>query len=216
MTKHKKLKLSDQLNETEIDIPTLEVLLEQTQEKEHDEDLLYKNGMYFLFDDIDQHSAKALNSFIVRQNIDGNLKNDKITIFLQSDGGCPRAMFSMIDCINSSKKEVIVYGTGSISSAGFFLFACAKKGNRFLTPNCDIMAHQPSLLVENSLKNVSNTVNNLTRARNWLLSLLLKNGDLTKQEIEEKLLSDDNYYSPREIKKMGFCDKIQNISFTKL
>ena len=72
-------------------------------------------------------------------------KKDNIELYINSPGGCIVSGLAIYDTIKTLKKEVVTVGIGMCASMGALLLCgAAKKGNRYILPNCQVMFHEAS------------------------------------------------------------------------
>lgn len=64
-----------------------------------------------------------------------------IPVIIDSYGGDPYSLLSMVDTIRSSKVPVATIIQGKAMSCGAVLFSCGTDGYRFIAPNATIMVH---------------------------------------------------------------------------
>ena len=72
-----------------------------------------------------------------------NLSNDDVFLYINSPGGSVSAGLSIVDAMNRAKSDIVTICTGIAASMGAVIVACGKKGKRFITPNAEVMIHQP-------------------------------------------------------------------------
>lgn len=103
---------------------------------------LVKNRTIYISGPID--SATALLA-VAKLYYLSDISDDPITIiFVDCPGGSVTAGWAIYDAIQNVACEVSTVCMGMCASMGAFLLASGTKGKRIVTPNSEVMIHQPS------------------------------------------------------------------------
>lgn len=135
-------------------------------------------------------------------------KNNKdIHMYINSPGGSVSAGLSILDTMNLIKSDVSTICLGIGASMGAILTAGGKKGKRYITPNGEIMLHQPSGGSQGQESDMRINVERLSRLRNKLENYLSlwtgKSIETINRDCER-----DKWLVAEEAIKYGLVDKI--------
>jgi ATP-dependent Clp protease protease subunit len=148
-------------------------------------------------------------SLIVAQllYLEGADPDKDINFYINSPGGSITAGMSIYDTMNYIKCDVSTTGIGLCASMGSFLLAAGTKGKRFVTPNTEVLIHQPLGGAQGQTTDV------LIRAE-WMRKTKAKMNRLlsehTGQPIEtiERDTDRDNWMTAEEAVAYGLIDKV--------
>jgi ATP-dependent Clp protease, protease subunit len=105
---------------------------------------LANNRILFLHDRIDDHVAADVAATLLLQDCED--PKQKISLFLNSQGGDVRSVFAIYDMIKLMQSPVEVICVGSVMHEAVLLLAAGTKGLRFATANAEIapcqLAHE--------------------------------------------------------------------------
>ena len=89
------------------------------------------------------NSDTARETVTALEYLDGT-GTDDITVTINSPGGSVADGMAILDAMKRCRSDIVTVATGMAASMGAFLAACGgTPGKRFVTPNCEIMIHQP-------------------------------------------------------------------------
>ena len=134
-----------------------------------------------------------------------SMSKDPISIYINSPGGSVSAGLAIYDTMNMIACDVNTFCIGIAASMGAFLLSSGK--NRYITPEAEVMIHQPLGGASGQCTDVQIQAEHLvkTKARlNWILS---KNTGKSIDEIA-KDTDRDNWLSAEEAKEYGLVDKV--------
>ena len=179
---------------------------EQTAEDRID-NLLLDSHMFFLHGDIEEENIDRCIKWIEYENIDS--KDKLLTLYVNTYGGELYQAFALIDIMRSSKHPIRTIGLGSIMSAGFLIFACGTKGERYIAPNAGIMCHQLTDDVSNKYHDLKAAVRETDNSNAKMVKILREATGLTALKIQSKLLqASDVYLTARELIQLKVADYI--------
>lgn len=171
---------------------------------------LIEDGIITLFEPITNETTKRLVSGILKIN---NTENDieEIKLLICSPGGSLEDTLAIIDIMKSSVIPVSTVALGGIASGAFLIFMNGAPGRRIATPNTLFMSHQFSGGTYGKEHELSGRNKQFEICKSRMFDHYLKNSNLTKEEISNKLLGPTDYWmDPNEAKKFGFVDIIKN------
>lgn len=179
---------------------------EQSAEERID-NLLLDSHMFFLHGDIEEENIDRCIKWIEYENID--TKDKLLTLYVNTYGGELYQAFALIDIMRSSKHPIRTIGLGSIMSAGFLIFACGTKGERYIAPNAGIMCHQLTDDVSNKYHDLKAAVRETDNSNAKMVKILREATGLTALKIQSKLLqASDVYLTARELIQLKVADYI--------
>lgn len=165
---------------------------------------LLKNRIIFLNGEVDNNSSYDVISKLLYLD---SISNEDISLYINSFGGSVISGLAIIDTMNLIKSDVCTYCIGACYSMAAIILSCGKKGKRFSLCNSEIMIHQPSGYASGKADDVSITSNRLDKTKEKLTSILVKNTNKSKKEIN-KYLSYDKYFDSNEALDIGLIDNI--------
>ena len=179
---------------------------EQTAEDRID-NLLLDSHMFFLHGDIEEENIDRCIKWIEYENID---KKDKLlTLYVNTTGGDLYQAFALIDIMRSSTHPIRTIGLGSIMSAGFLIFTCGTKNERFIAPNAGIMCHQLSDDITDKYHDIKSAVKEVENCNARMVKILREATGLTALKIQAKLLpASDVYLTAKELIQLKAADYI--------
>jgi ATP-dependent Clp protease protease subunit len=119
------------------------LILEQTEHGPIPIDIftrLASDRILFIHGRIDEQMAADIAATLLLQ--DFNDTTQKISVFLNSEGGDIRSVLSIYDMMRLLQSPVEVIGIGSIMNEAVLLLAAGSKGLRFATANAEIAPSQ--------------------------------------------------------------------------
>jgi ATP-dependent Clp protease protease subunit len=179
---------------------------EQTAEDRID-NVLLDSHMFFLHGDIEEANVDRCIRWIEYENIDA--KDKLLTLYVNTSGGDLYQAFALIDIMHSSKHPIRTIGLGSIMSAGFLIFACGTKGERYIAPNAGIMCHQLTDDVSNKYHDIKAAIKETDNSNAKMIKILCKATGLSAVKVQGKLLpASDVYLTAKELIQLKAADYI--------
>lgn len=136
------------------------------------------------------------------KNGDGDIR-----LWINSPGGSVTAGMAIYDAMIRCKNDVVTICTGMAASMGAFLLAAGTKGKRMVTPEAEIMIHQPLGGAQGQASDIELVAQHIGLTKKRLNSIL---ADRTGQSIE-KIGHDcdrDYYLLAEEAIEYGIVDEI--------
>ncbi|KAK9803188.1 hypothetical protein WJX72_011868 [[Myrmecia] bisecta] len=166
---------------------------------------LLRNRIIFVGNRIgDEMSTQIVASLLALEALDDK---EDIKLYINSGGGTPYAVISILDTIEAIKPDVSTIAFGQAASTATLLLAAGAKGKRFAMPNTRIMMHQPVGGAMGSADEVNITTSELNRTMKVIHRFYSK---FTGMDIEtvEMETDRDNYMNPEKAKEMGLIDGV--------
>ena len=166
--------------------------------------LLYER-IIFISGEITADLASLIVSEILY--LEAMAEEEKITIYINSQGGEVNAGIAIYDAIKHFKCPVSTIGTGLCASMGAIILSSGDEGLRYAYENCEIMIHQPLGGSEGQVSDLEIMTKRFIYLKNKLTSILVEN---TKQETKKVTQDcDRNFFlSSEEAKKYHLIDDI--------
>ena len=136
-----------------------------------------------------------------------SISNEDISLYINSPGGYVNQGFAIIDTMNYINSDVRTYCVGNAYSMASIILSCGKKGKRYSLLNSEIMIHQPSGGAYGKSDDVLIKTNCLTKCKNKLINVLVKNTKKKKSDII-RYLNNDYYMEADEALEFGIIDKV--------
>ncbi len=171
------------------------------------EDVLIDKRIIYFDTMIDLSSISFLQQRIgLITDISGD-NESPITIMICSYGGDAYALFAIVDLIKSVPMKINIHGRGAIMSAGAIILISAT-GIRSMSPSAVMMIHSVQSMVQGSIEEVQQSVNQSTLLNDRMIQLLAQ---ATNQppRFWKKETKSDRYLTAEECKKLGLIDIIQ-------
>ena len=170
-------------------------------------------GLYLLMDEISINTAQSAIEWILEANFKNvEKKHKELNLVICSPGGDLAAAFALIDVMKGSAIPVKTTGLGLIASAGLLIFISGISGKRILTPNTSILSHQFSWGSWGKEHELFAAVKEFDLTTRRMIKHYKKCTGLTDKEIRQYLLPpQDIWLDGKEAKKLGICDKIQEL-----
>lgn len=188
--------------------PNLKTLVEQ-DEMPYEMTSLDSMGAFMFFGEINQDTSYLACEFILKANMLLGEEIESLSMFINTEGGSVHDGFAIIDMMEMSKLPIQTIGMGLIASMGLLMLSAGQKGNRIITRNTEILAHQFSggfygKRHEMIAANVSHE-----RLENQFIQHFLRHSKLSEKQIKSILFApSDKYLTPDECKKYGLCDLV--------
>ena len=187
-----------------------------TEEPKKEVSSLSDAGYHLLFDEVDTSSAQSAIEWIMESNLTTEKKHKELTLVICSPGGELAAGFALIDVMQGSSIPIRTIGMGMIASCGLLIFISGAKGKRILTPNTSILSHQYTWGQYGKEHELFATVKEFELTTERLINHYKKCTGLSEKAIREKLLPPhDVWLDANKAKRLGICDKIQEIGMNE-
>ncbi|MBN1997664.1 ATP-dependent Clp protease proteolytic subunit [candidate division KSB1 bacterium] len=165
---------------------------------------LLKARTLTIFGEINQKVASNITEKLL---IMANESDEKITIFINSQGGHVEAGDTIYDMIQFVEPRVRIIGTGWVASAGALIYAAPTKERRLCLPNTRFMLHQPSGGVMGPATDIDIEAREIIKIRKRLNEIFAKQTGQSLEKIEQE--TERNFWmTAEEAKKYGLVGKI--------
>jgi ATP-dependent Clp protease protease subunit len=183
----------------------------ENEEPSANKELLVSKGITIFMGDVTETTMIPLVEWILASNL-SNKPHKELTLGICSPGGDLNACFALIDVMKGSRIPIKTIGMGMIASCGLLMFISGTKGKRILTPNTSILSHQYSWGSYGKEHELFATVKEFELTTKRMITHYKKCTGLTEKIIREKLLPPhDVWLDSNQAKKLGICDKIQEM-----
>ena len=173
---------------------------------------LLLNGIVIFMGDVTVESMSPLIDWILAENYKKEKRQKELTLGICSRGGDLNACFALVDVMKGSKIPIRTVGLGMIASCGLLMFITGAKGRRVLTPNTSILSHQYSWGSIGKEHELFARVRELELTTERMINHYKKCTGLKEADIRKYLLPPhDVWLSAKEAKKLGLCDKVEQI-----
>lgn len=167
-------------------------------------------GVYMLFDEINDTSAKAACEFLLKSNLLFPSEN-VITLFINSPGGSVTDGWAIIDVMETSHVGIQTVGIGEIASMGATIFVAGDKGRRVLSKNAAVMTHQFAAYLYGKAHEMVAARKFHDKLENQFIQHFVKNTKMTAKQVRDILLREsDTWLEPKECLKYGMCDIVSD------
>lgn len=168
------------------------------------EERLFKARTILIYGGIDQKVAEAVTAKLIALDLESN---ERIRIFINSQGGHVESGDTIYDMIKFVKSEVEIVGTGWVASAGALIYAAAKPENRVSLQNTRFLLHQPSGGAGGTASDIAIHAREIVRMRERLNEIFARE---TGQPVERIQLDTERDYwmSAQEAKDYGLVGRI--------
>jgi ATP-dependent Clp protease protease subunit len=169
------------------------------------------NGIVVFMGEVSLETMSPLIDWILAENLKDK-KQKELTLGICSPGGDLNACFALIDVMKGSRIPIRTIGLGMIASCGLLMFITGTKGKRILTPNTSILSHQFTWGSYGKEHELFATVRELELTTERMINHYKKCTGLKEEDIRKYLLPpQDVWLGAKEAKKLGLCDKIEQI-----
>ncbi|MBN2412720.1 ATP-dependent Clp protease proteolytic subunit [candidate division KSB1 bacterium] len=185
------------------------------KELENKNDIMFKSMIsnrlleartILIFGEINQKMAQEVSEKLI---ILANESNEKIKIYINSQGGHVESGDTIHDMIRFLEPLVYVIGTGWVASAGALIYSAPPVKQRFCLPNTRFLLHQPSGGVGGQATDISIEAREIIKMRERLNKILSDRTGQTLKKIAED--TDRNFWmSAQEAIDYGLVGKIIN------
>jgi ATP-dependent Clp protease protease subunit len=183
---------------------------QNSEESTADKELLLKRGISIFMGDVKSETISPIVDWILAANL-SKKPHKELTLGICSPGGDLNACFALIDVMKGSSIPIKTIGMGMIASCGL-MFISGTKGKRILTPNTSILSHQYTWGSYGKEHELFATVKEFELTTERMINHYKKCTGLSDKVIREKLLPPhDVWLDANQAKKLGICDKIQEM-----
>ena len=163
-----------------------------------------ENRTIYLFEEINDSTAVAVIAQLAY--LDGHGSGD-IRLVINSPGGSVTSGFAVADAMTRCKCDVSTVCTGMAASMGAFLFSCGTKGKRYVTPNAEIMIHQPLGGVSGQASDIELTAKHILKIKAKINAILAANTGKSIEAISRDC-DRDYYMDAQEAVAYGIADAV--------
>ena len=172
---------------------------------------LISQGVQIFMGHVTLETVNPIIEWILAENFKEK-KQKELTLGICSPGGDLNACFALVDIMKGSKIPIRTIGMGMIASCGLVMFITGAKGRRILTPNTSILSHQYSWGSYGKEHELFARVKEFELTTVRMINHYKKCTGLTEESIRKHLLPpEDVWLSAKDAKKLGLCDKIEQI-----
>ena len=173
---------------------------------------LFAKGIVVFMGDVTVETMSPLIDWIISENYNKVKKKKELTLGICSPGGDLHACFALIDVMKGSSIPIKTIGMGMIASCGLLMFISGEKGRRVLTPNTSILSHQYSWGSYGKEHELFSAVKEYDLTTERMINHYKKCTGLNETAIRKYLLPPhDVWLGAKEAKKLGLCDKVEQI-----
>lgn len=140
--------------------------------------------------------------------LDTSRDDTPVEIIIMSPGGCVHSGLAILDIVKNMKRRIVVTGTGLVASMGALFLSCAaKKGDRRITKNCQVMFHEVSAGAKGRFSDMEASIKH-TKHLNDKLHLLISEATGQDYDYIKTLFKEDSWMEGEEVIKFGAADKV--------
>ena len=171
----------------------------------------------FLFDNVDEKSAKEIVSHIYKINTYDDKEEktkrdyvrDPIKLVIDSCGGHCSSMFAIIDAVINSKTPVYTHASGVAYSAAAMITLCGKNGYRTASKYSSLMIHDAYSYFEGKTIQLENEMEQ-RKLLNMKMLELFKNYTTVPQDVLDKFNNSGQeiYLTADKALEYGIIDEI--------
>ena len=184
---------------------------QNSEESTADKELLLKKGITIFMGDVKSETISPIVDWILAANL-SKKPHKELTLGICSPGGDLNSCFALLDVMKGSSIPIKTIGMGMIASCGLLMFISGTKGKRILTPNTSILSHQYTWGSYGKEHELFATVKEFELTTERMINHYKKCTGLSDKVIREKLLPPhDVWLDANQAKKLGICDKIQEM-----
>jgi ATP-dependent Clp protease protease subunit len=167
---------------------------------------LLNHRILFLQGTVDTQTANNL----IQQLLYLNARNpaEPIDLYINSPGGSVHDGLAIIDAMLCIKAPIRTVCIGRASSMAAWILAAGAKGERYATPNAEIMLHQmASQIVEQQTSHLSSFAGHVARLQKRLIQLLSQWTCQSEKRIERDI-EVELFMTAEEAREFGLVDHI--------
>ena len=165
-------------------------------------------GVHQFFGEVDEEKSHAACEFILKSNlVSKNIST--LTMVLNTVGGECNEGFAVIDVMETSRIPVATVGIGNIMSMGVLLLSAGRRGQRVVTKNTEIMAHQFAGYFHGKQHELLATQSAYKMLEDKFFKHFLRHSKMTEKQIRDVLFApSDRYLTPTEALRFGLVDRV--------
>lgn len=168
----------------------------------------YHNREIWINDEIND----ALATEVIMQLKELDETSGDITMIINSPGGSVTAGMAIVDAMLDCENDVVTVCTGMAASMGAVLLAQGTKGKRYITPNAEVMIHQPLLGgARGQASDIEVTANHLLKTKRKINRMLALSTGKPEEEVSRDC-DRDYYMDANEAVSYGIVDAIRSKS----
>ncbi len=165
---------------------------------------LLESRTIMIFGEINQKIAQEVTEKLL---ILANESNEKIKIYINSQGGHVESGDTIHDMIRYLEPMVYIIGTGWVASAGALIYSAPPVKQRFCLPNTRFLLHQPSGGVGGQATDIRIEAHEIIKMRDRLNKILAERIGQPLEKIAED--TDRNFWmTAQEAIDYGLAGKI--------
>ncbi len=174
---------------------------------EHSSDLIshefLKKRVVYL-EEVNTESAKSV---ITQLRFLSSKSDDDLYLVINSPGGSVSDGLAIYDFMKAIPCDVVTIGIGMAASMGAFLLSAGTKGKRYVSPNTEVMIHQPIGGVHGQAADISLVADHIQSVKAKLVEIMAENCGKKAKDIT-KDMDRDNWMSSDMAKKYGIVDHV--------
>jgi len=163
--------------------------------------ILLKNRLIFLSEEIDQTLAKTINQQLLALD---KLDVAPIYMWINSHGGEVQSGFAIIDTMNLIKSPIITIVAGCACSMAGIISACGNM--RLMTENSIWMSHDMTAGIKDYATKLIERAEYYKKLQKQLFDIIRKQTKLSEQEIR-KAINEELWLNAEECLSKGIIDK---------
>lgn len=166
---------------------------------------LYREGIMFLCQELDDELANQLMGIMVYLNEEDELRD--LFLYINSPGGSVVDGIALYDMINYLTADVTTIASGSAASMASFVLTGGTIGKRIALPNSRIMIHQPEGGSKGATSEILFESDEVLRVRRQVGVLYAERTGQTLDTICRDM-DRDQFMSAQEAKEYGLVDRV--------
>ncbi len=153
--------------------------------------------------------APHMSNIIVAQLLFLESENSEspIYMYINSPGGVVSSGMAIYDTMNYISPNIHTFCLGTAASMASILLAAGEPGHRYMTPNAEVMVHQPSGGAVGQETDIQIAAKRIARTKEKLTRIMAKHTGKSYKECL-KDMERDYWMSADEALKYGIVDKI--------
>ena len=169
------------------------------------QDMLLENRIVFLEGGIDD--AVANNVVMKLLYLQGEKKNEDISLYINSPGGYLSSTMAVYDTMQFIECDVATYCIGIAASGAALLLTGGTAGKRFILPHAKTMIHQPGGEVGGQATDIEIAAREVLKDKDTLIELFAKHSKKSVEEVGSDI-ERDRYLSAHEAVEYGLVDTV--------
>ena len=166
---------------------------------------LLDNRVIRLTKAVDRETSEKIVEQLLK--LDAIKCNKDIIFYINSPGGSVSDGMAIYDAMQIVKSDVKTICLGRCSSMAAILLSGGTKGKRYITPNSEVMIHQPLGGAQGQASDIAIQAEHILKIKKRMNAILAENTGKSVKQIE-KDVDRDNYMSAQEALAYGLVDKI--------